>query len=154
MTMTAKSKDLTGYETRHQTIPRYSRIIIIDDSEIDLEVEKIIMKGINLARTIDLRTKGQEVIQELSNIRRLDEVPELIFLDLNMPGMNGIEFLNAFNFLPEFVKQKCSIVIVTSTNVQRTVDMTYTNPSVIDYVVKPLDAEYARKFLTYDKTIR
>ncbi|MEO8087190.1 MAG: response regulator [Bacteroidota bacterium] len=149
--MTAKSNDLSGYETRQQTLPRYSRIIIIDDSEIDLEVEKIIMKGINLAKTIDIRTKGLDVINELSNIKRLDEVPELIFLDLNMPGMNGLEFLNAFSVLPEFIKQKCSIVVVTSTNDQKSVDLTYSNPNVIDYVVKPLDAENARKFLSYDK---
>ena len=152
--MTAKNKHLPGYETSQQKSPRYKRVIIIDDSEIDLEVEKIIMRGINLANMIDLRTKGQEVISELSNIKRLDEVPELIFLDLNMPGMSGLEFLNAFSLLPEFVKQKCNIVIVTSTNDQGTVDLTYTNPSVIDYVVKPLDAENARKFLSYDKTIR
>ena len=150
--MTAKSKTLAGYE--HRATPRYKRVIIIDDSEIDLEVENIIMKGINLAKTIDLRTKAEEVIQELTNIRRLDEVPELIFLDLNMPGMNGLSFLNAFTLLPEFVKQKCSIVIVTSNKDQKTVELTYTNPSVIDYVVKPLDAENARKFLSYDKTIR
>jgi response regulator of citrate/malate metabolism len=152
--MTAKNSDLTGYETRQRTTPRFNKIIIIDDSQMDLEVENIIMKGINLAKTIDLRTKAGEVIQELSNIKRLDEVPELIFLDLNMPEMNGLEFLNAFNFLPEFVKQKCSIVVVTSTSDQRTIDMTYANPSVIDYVVKPLDAQNARKFLSYDKPNR
>ena len=149
--MTAKSTNLSGYETRHQKLPRYNKIIIIDDSEIDLEVENIILKGINLAKTIELKTKGQEVIQELANIKRLDEVPELIFLDLNMPGMSGLEFLNAFSLLPEFVKQKCSIVIVTGTNDQKTVDMTYSNPSVIDYLVKPLDAENVRKFLSNDK---
>jgi response regulator of citrate/malate metabolism len=151
--MTAK-KDLSGYETNYRLAPRFNRVIIIDDSEIDLEVEKIIMKGINLAKTIDLRTNGEDVISELSNIRRLDEVPELIFLDLIMPGMDGIEFLQSFSELPEFVRQKCNIVVVTANNDQKTIDMTYTNPSVIDYVVKPLDAENARKFLTYDKTIR
>jgi len=152
--MTAKINDLTGYEIRQGKTPRYNRVMIIDDSEIDLEVENIIMKGINLAKVIDLREKAEEVIEELSNIKRLDQVPELIFLDLNMPGMNGFEFLNAFSNMPEFVKQKCNIVIMTSTNDQRTVDMTYSNPSVIDYVVKPLDAVNARKFLSYDKAIR
>jgi response regulator of citrate/malate metabolism len=151
--MTAK-KDLSGYETNYHLAPRFNRVIIIDDSEIDLEVEKIIMKGINLAKKIDLRTNGEDVINELSNIRRLDEVPELIFLDLIMPGMDGLEFLQSFSELPEFVRQKCNIVVVTANNDQKTIDMTYTNPSVIDYVVKPLDAENARKFLTYDKTIR
>lgn len=151
--MTARNGDLQGYDTR-RSAPRYHRIIIIDDSEIDLEVENIIMKGINLAKKIDLRTKATDVITELSTIKRLDEVPELNFLDLNMPGMNGMQFLSAFSELPEFVKQKCNIVVVTSTNDQRTVDLTYSNPSVIDYVVKPLDAENARKFLSYDKTIR
>jgi len=148
------ANEISGYEIKYRPAPRFNRVIIIDDSEIDLEVEKIIMKGINLAKRIDLRTKGEDVINELSNIRRLDEVPELIFLDLIMPGMDGLEFLQSFNELPEFVRQKCNIVVVTANNDQKTIDMTYTNPSVIDYVVKPLDAENARKFLTYDKTIR
>jgi len=150
--MTAKIN--SGYENSIRPTPRFNRVFIIDDSEIDLEIEKIIIKGINLAKRIDLRTKAEEVINELSNIKRLDEVPELIFLDLKMPGMDGLEFLQAFNELPEFVRQKCNIVVVTSTNDQKTIDMTYMNPSVIDYVVKPLDAENARKFLTYDKTYR
>ena len=150
--MTAKIN--SGYENSSRPTPRFNRVFIIDDSEIDLEVEKIIIKGINLAKRIDLRTKAEDVINELSNIKRLDEVPELIFLDLKMPGMDGLEFLQAFNELPEFVRQKCNIVVVTSSNDQKTIDMTYMNPSVIDYVVKPLDAENARKFLTYDKTVR
>jgi len=152
--MTAKSNDIRGYQLKTRTTPKFNRVIIIDDSEIDLEVEKIIMKGINLAKKIDLRTKGEDVINELSNIKRLDEVPELIFLDLIMPGMDGLEFLSSFSELPEFVRQNCNIVVVTANNDQKTIDMTYTNPSVIDYVVKPLDAQSARKFLTYDKTIR
>lgn len=150
--MTAKNSNLRGYDEKKQASPRYNKIIIIDDSEMDLEIEKIILKGINLSKTIEIKTKAEEVIQELQNIKRLDEVPELIFLDLNMPGMSGMAFLNEFSLLPEFIKQKCGIVVVTSTNDQKTVDMTYSNPSVIDYVVKPLDAQNARKFLTHDNT--
>ena len=152
--MTANNSDIPGYQLKTRTAPKFNRVIIIDDSEIGLEVEKIIMKSINLAKKIDLRTKGEDVINELSNIKRLDEVPELIFLDLIMPGMDGLEFLSSFSELPEFVRQNCNIVVVTANNDQKTIDMTYTNPSVIDYVVKPLDAQSARKFLTYDKTIR
>lgn len=137
---------------KNRPYPRYNKIIIIDDSEIDLEIEKIILKGINLSKTIEISLRAEEVIKELQNIKRLDEVPELIFLDLNMPGMNGLTFLSEFSLLPEFIKQKCGIVVVTSTNDQKTVDMTYSNPNVIDYVVKPLDAENARKFLTQDNT--
>ncbi len=148
--MTAKHTNPSGNEIKQQRLPRYNKVIIIDDSEIDLEIEKIILKGIKLAKTIELKTKGQEVIQELSNIKRLDEVPELIFLDLNMTGMSGLEFLNEFSKMPEFVKQKCSIVIVTGTNDQKTIDLTYSNPNVIDYLVKPLDAENVRKFLSHD----
>ena len=152
--MSANNNETKGFELKSRLTPKFNRVIIVDDSEIDLEVEKIILKGINLAKRIDLRTKGEDVINELSNIKRLDEVPELIFLDLIMPGMDGLEFLTSFNELPEFVRQKCNIVVVTANNDQKTIDRTYTNPSVIDYVVKPLDAQNARKFLTYDKTTR
>ena len=113
--MTAKSSDLQGYETRQRTMPRYNRVIIIDDSEIDLEVENIIMKGINLAKTIDLRLNGEEVIQELSNIKRLDEVPELIFLDLNMPVKDGREVLSELKN-DELLKKIPIIIYTTSSN--------------------------------------
>src|SRR6188768_1040088 len=117
--MTANSNDIAGYQLKTRITPRFNRVIIVDDSEIDLEVQKIILKGINLAKRIDLRTKGEDVINELSNIKRLDEVPELIFLDLIMPGMDGLDFLSSFNELPEFVRQKCNIVVVTANNDQK-----------------------------------
>ena len=152
--MTAHSSPGGGLAPNHRTAPRFNKVMIIDDSEIDLEVENIIMKSINLAKTIDLRLSARDVIKDLSSVRRLDEVPDLIFLDLNMPEMSGLEFLNAFSTLPEFVQQKCNIVIVTSTNDNKTIDLTYTNPSVVDYIVKPLDVVRAKKFLTYENPAR
>ncbi len=147
--MTAEKKFPVGTTVAHVAKSKFNRVIIIDDSEFDLHIAETLIKNENLSKKIDLRMKAEEVIAELTNIKRLDDVPELILLDLNMPGMNGLSFLSAFQLMPEFVKKKCHIVTVSGNDDKQIVDITYSNPNVIDYIRKPIDANAIRKFQKY-----
>ena len=138
--MTANKTQAAG-----KAAPKFNRVMIIDDMEIDRDVQRMLMSNANFAHTVDARSNAAEVVAELRGIKRLDEVPDLIFLDLQMPGMNGFEFLKEFETMPEYIKNKCRIVIVSGNADKKVVDITYTNPSVIEYVEKPLDANDLRK---------
>ena len=142
--MTAEKK-VYGFIPSNAPAKRYHRVIVIDDNDLDLNIVSTLIGNVNLAKQIDKRSKAEEVIKELSNIIRLDEVPDLIFLDLNMPEMNGFDFLVAFNSLPEFIKNKCKIVIVTSADSIEDSRKVSIYPNVIKYMRKPVDAAVMRE---------
>ena len=147
--MTAKrNNSYQEYETTSQSIPRFNRVILLDDNDIDLEIESTLLKGLNLAKQIDKRMKAESVLNELRSLKRLDEVPDLIFLDLQMPDMSGYDFLVAFNTMPEFVKKNCSIIIVSSAKKEDDINRTYMFPNVIKYVSKPIDVKDVREIIT------
>jgi len=63
----------------------------------------------------------------------------LIFLDLNMPGMNGWEFLDACEHRTS--PNKISVVIVTSSKLDKDIKKAFNSPLIIEFLNKPLDAE-------------
>ena len=69
-------------------------------------------------------------------------LPEVVFLDLNMPVKDGFVFLNDFEALSDTVKKKCKIVVLSSSISPEDINKASTNPYVIKYVNKPLSEKY------------
>jgi CheY-like chemotaxis protein len=69
-------------------------------------------------------------------------LPEIIFLDLNMPVKDGFVFLNDFDVLSDAAKNKCKIVVLSSSISPEDINKASTNPHVIKYVNKPLSEKY------------
>jgi CheY-like chemotaxis protein len=66
------------------------------------------------------------------------ELPDIIFLDLNMPEFDGFAFLRHFRDMPEEVKQKARIVVLTSSNSSKDREQAFSFPNVIHFITKPL----------------
>lgn len=145
--MTAKKVASINYLPEVRPTPRYNKILLIDDSRTDLFINETILKSLLLSKEIISELSAGNAIEFLNNVKKLTDVPELIMLDLNMPGMDGFEFLTEFNQLPEFVKSRCKIVVVTSSESEDDKRQALMNPSVIRFIVKPLDAFHLRDFI-------
>lgn len=121
-------------------------ILIIDDDLVDAMTIKRAFKDINVTNPIDLVGNGEEALEHLRNRSRVK--PCLIFLDLNMPKMNGIEFLRILrqdddlNMIP---------VIILTTSKDEHDKVGSFKLGISGYIVKPVD--YG-KFVEVIRTIK
>lgn len=113
--------------------------MLIDDNETDNFISKRIIEITEFAKRVEVKNSGQHALEYLSeHANDTDQLPSLIFLDINMPVMDGFMFLYEFENLPEPVREKCRVIILSSSDNKRDIDKIINNKSVIQYITKPL----------------
>lgn len=117
------------------------RLLCVDDDKITLTLINLVVRKTSFADEIITRMNGKEALDfysDLSNSATAENYPELIFLDLNMPCMNGWDFLDEFikNFYARFNKTK--VVILSSSTAPSEKAKAAKYPMIIDYLSKPL----------------
>ncbi len=114
-------------------------VMLIDDNDTDNFISRRIIEITEFAERVEVRNSGQHALEYLSeNAENGDQLPDLIFLDINMPVMDGFMFLYEFENLPATVRQKSRVIILSSSDNKRDIDKIINNKSVIQYVTKPL----------------
>jgi CheY-like chemotaxis protein len=125
---------------------KYRTAMLIDDSEMDNFINQKIIEATSTAEKIYTNTNGLSALEFLNNLYvqrdNLDEMlPDVIFVDLNMPLINGFQFIEKFYELPEEFSGKSKIVILTSSLNENDRDMAHKlNPKII-FLNKPLTEE-------------
>lgn len=89
------------------------RIFIIDDDHLSIFLTKNILALDDVTHDISTFLSGEEALEALQACSE-DSLPEIIFLDLNMPIMDGWDFLTALAPLTPELCKGCSIFILTS----------------------------------------
>ena len=67
-----------------------------------------------------------------------ENLPDVIFLDINMPIVDGFVFLFEFEMFPDQIKEKCKVIILSSSNNKRDIAKIVDNEYVIKFITKPL----------------
>lgn len=114
-------------------------IMLIDDNETDQFLHEFIVQKFDPNIEIIKAYDGQEALDILEDLER---APDLILLDINMPGMNGFEFLDEFNC---DASMSSVVVMLSSSNQDDDKDRAMSYECVKEYVVKPLDLEILKK---------
>lgn len=92
-------------------------ILLIDDNEIDNYINKLTVTQANIAELITVKDSAIDALEYLTDLVAAGQpFPELIFLDVQMPEMDGFQFLDKYADFPEEVKQKTVINMLTSSN--------------------------------------
>lgn len=110
-------------------------VILVDDSDIDLFVQKKVIEITGFSDKVLSFSIPREALDYLSK-QQVNNAPGIVFLDLNMPLMDGYEFLEEFGKLPIAATSK--VVVVTSSNSQKDLERAFTYPYVLSFVTKPL----------------
>jgi len=120
-------------------------ILLVEDDSVDAMTVKRALKELKVTNTLVLQTNGEEALNYLKSEE--NHKPCVILLDLNMPKMNGIEFLKIAKANPAF-RQIPVIVLTTSKDDRDKVESFQL--SVAGYIVKPTDYT---KFVDAIKTV-
>ncbi len=119
-------------------------ILLVDDDKDFNFIHQRLLKKMNCVESIEVAANGK---MGLDFIRSKKCKPNLIFLDINMPKMNGWEFLEEYNRLAEDEKANVVIVMLTSSLNPDDKAKAETFGCVRSFVAKPLDIESVEKIL-------
>ncbi|NTW50765.1 MAG: response regulator [Chlorobiales bacterium] len=111
-----------------------SPILLVEDDRIDAMTVSRAMKELNVKNRLDVVSNGEEALKYLNEKGR--ESPALILLDINMPKMNGIEFMRAVKDNPQL--KRIPIVVLTTSREEQD-RMQCFDLGVSGYMVKPVD---------------
>ncbi|WP_298343056.1 response regulator [uncultured Algibacter sp.] len=118
-------------------------ILLIEDDMIEVMKLNRTISKLELPHNIVEANNGEEALKIL---QKKDELPDIILLDLNMPKLNGIEFLNILK--KDDVLKYIPTIILTTSNNQKDLLECY-RIGIAGYVLKPLKYEdYVSKIET------
>ena len=124
---------------------QYKRIALIDDDPIiNLINTKIITKSTD--HQVVTYTNAQLAVEQFGVWLNSepDLLPDVIFLDINMPVMDGWEFLEAFQNIPAASRDHCKVFMLTSSINNQDIEKSKSYKTVLDFISKPLTAEKLR----------
>jgi CheY-like chemotaxis protein len=114
-------------------------ILLIEDNEIDAFITERVLSRKKIAASIVVKSNGHEGIDYLDELeKRHLPFPEIIFLDLNMPHMDGFAFLELFRTYTRDLIDKTCIVILSSSSDPKDMHRAKRYRNVKEYLVKPL----------------
>ncbi|MCZ4409542.1 response regulator [Cryomorphaceae bacterium 1068] len=133
----------TGKKRRkEQESYRTMRIMVIDDDSTFLFIFRKQIEKLEEIMIVNESRNGSEAISYLKGtINNLGEMPDLIVLDLNMPVMDGWDFLDEYVKICENGAQKVPVCILSSTINQADFDRANTYESVKSFFSKPITSE-------------
>ena len=121
---------------------KFDRVLLIDDNDIDNFINERMITTNHFSKAVTVKNSGEAALQFLRDNTDKDILPEVIFLDLNMPVMDGFAFLIEFEKLPDPVKNNCKVIVLSSSISPEDINRASTNPFVVKYVNKPLNERY------------
>lgn len=121
-------------------------ILLVDDDETTNFVNQILLEDLKVTGQVLTASNGWEALQLIKQQWSEGNCPQLILLDLNMPEMDGFEFLDAYQDLEFDQKESLVIVILTTTENPKDIERLQKTP-IKGVMNKPLTEEKVQDLL-------
>ena len=116
--------------------------MLVDDDQNDNFFHEREIKKINPLITVIEKTTGLDGLEYLkSNKKNKEVVPDLIFLDINMPVLDGWDFLEKYNQLDKELQDLVVIIMLSTSGYPEDIERAMSYSCVSDYIIKPLTKE-------------
>ena len=118
-------------------------IMLVDDSEVDNFIHQKVMENAKFSKCTFIHTGTISALEFLKDIEKLEEppkglIPDFIFLDINMPMLDGFHFLEEFEKLSIKLKSSIKVVMLTASINENDIERTKGYSSVVKFLNKPL----------------
>lgn len=121
---------------------------IIDDDDIFIYGTRRVMQELNFCENISVFKNGQEAIDGIKeHIKLGKELPDIILLDINMPIMNGWDFLEELAQTPNLNKDKVLLYLISSSVDPVDIDRAKKIELVTNYFIKPITPKQVKEIL-------
>lgn len=121
---------------------KFNLVMLVDDNDTDNFISQKIIELTGFANKVVVKNSGKSALEYLNQNKNSPEMlPDLVFLDINMPIVDGFVFLFEFETFPELLKNKSKIAILSSSDNKRDIERIVDNQYVIKYITKPLTEE-------------
>lgn len=122
---------------------KFSTLWIVDDDKIYQFILKKNIEQLHITETTASFPHGREAIDTLRQLTENQSLlPDLILLDINMPVMDGWDFMEEYKVLKQRFEKTIPIYIISSSIAQEDKDKARTYEDIVDFLVKPVDLSF------------
>lgn len=125
-------------------------LLLVDDDPTTNFFNRHLISKMNIFDEIHEAANGQLALDKIAELNERGEVPDMILLDINMPIMNGFEFLDHYNLLDDKIKSCVVVCMLTTSLAQEDLERSKGYAILNDYIDKPLyEAKMRELILKY-----
>lgn len=117
---------------------KYAHVLLIDDNELDNFINKKLIESEQFGASVTVHQSAINALEELKGMSA-DKLPNIIFLDIMMPQMDGFGFLDEFAKLDESIRKTCKIIMLSTSESFKDLNKANQNKHVYKFLNKPLN---------------
>ncbi len=121
----------------------FESVMIIDDNLIDLYIASRMITKNNFGKKVLQYSSAIEALKFLQeNQENISQLPNVIFVDIYMPGMSGFEFMAEYEKFPLTLKKHCKVFIISSSVDKEDLAKANSDTNVVAMKEKPITKEF------------